>query len=169
MADDKEKRYMTNDCERLNAWTAQQRIDAFKEEYIKEMMSDPHITDVRFFGSAHETWRWRQSHSNVDIIVEGEGIPMDVRFKGVKLLEKLNYKYCLGLEKVPFYHPTPFYSDSLAAEGVGYIAPKIQFLTDPVRSVMKSLGSRGKWPISHGNYWKIVGDLPAPLRRVLIL
>jgi predicted nucleotidyltransferase len=155
--------------EDVTNWTAQQRIDAFKEEFVSRMMRDPHVTDVRFFGSAHETWRWRQGHSNVDIIVEGEDIPMDVRLKGVKLLEKLNYKYCLGLEKVPFYHPTPFYSDSLAAEGIGYIAPKVQFLTDPVRSVMKSLGSRGKWPISHGNYWKIVNESPTPMQRVLIL
>ena len=160
---------MVNGCEDTKTRTAQQRIDAFKEEFIEVMMSDPHVTDVRFFGSAHETWRWRQGHSNVDIIVEGEDIPIDVRLKGVKLLEKLNYKYCLGLEKVPFYHPTPFYSDSLVADGVGYIAPKVQFLTDPVRSVMKSLGSRGKWPISHGNYWKIVNELPDPLQRVLIL
>lgn len=153
----------------ITTWTAQQRIDAFKEEYTREMMSYPTITDVRFFGSAHETWRWKQAHSNVDIIVEGKNIPHDVKLKGVKLLEKLNYKYCLGLENVPFYHPTPFYNDSLVTDGIGALAPKVQFITEPIRSVMKSLGSRGKWPLSHGNYWKTVDELPAPLQKVMVL
>jgi len=160
---------MTDNCERLSTWTAKQKIDAFKKEYISVMMSDPHITDVRFFGSARETWRWRQAHSNVDIIVDGDHIPFDVKLKGVELLAKLNYKYCLGLEKVPFYHPTPFYGGNKLANMAGDIAPKIQRFTDPGRSLMKRLGEGGKWPINHGNYWKIVDELPGPLQRMLIL
>jgi len=160
---------MVAGCEDVATWTAQQKIDAFKEEYIREMMTDPHISDVRFCGSARETWRWRQGHSNVDIIVEGEDIPRDVKMKGIKLVESLNYKYCLGLEKVPFYHPTPLYVDNLIAESLGYLVPKIQFITDPVRSAMKSLGKRGDFPITHGAFWDRLDDLPRPVQNLLIL
>ena len=150
-------------------WTAQQRIDAFKEEFVSEMMRDPHVTDVRFFGSAHETWRWRQGHSNVDIIVEGDHIPRDVKLGGVKLVEKLNYKYRLGLENTPFYHPTPFYIDSLVADPMSDILPRLKFITMPMRAVMKAIGKAGKWPVTHEDVWNHIDKLPKVVQNTLIV
>jgi len=160
---------MVNGCEDVKEWTAQQKIDAFKKEYTRKMMSDPNITDVRFFGSAHETWRWRQGHSNVDIIIEGDHIPRDVKLKGLKLVGTLNYKYHLGLETTPFYHPTPFYIDSLVVDPVSDIAPRLKFITMPLRAVMKAIGKAGKWPVTHGDVWDNIDKLPRIMQDVLIV
>ena len=149
-------------------WTAQQRIDAFKEEFVREMMQDPHITDVRFFGSAQETWRWRHCHSNVDIIVEGDHIPKSVKLKGVRLVETLNYRYGLGLENLPIYHPTPFYVDNRFLEPLAEIVPRLAFVTMPIRSCFKHLGKAGKFPINHRNYWNSLDRVPKTLRDAML-
>jgi len=160
---------MVNGCGDTKTWTAKRKIDAFKEEFVEAMMRDPHITDVRFFGSAQETWRWRQGHSNVDIIVEGRHIPRSVKLKGVKLVEKLNYKYCLGLEKTPFYHPTPFYVDSLIADPLLDFLPKLKFITMPLRAVMKTIGKTGTYPVTHEDIWDNIEKLPKVLQNALIV
>ena len=69
------------------------------------------VQSVEFFGS-FETDKWRHGESDIDIIIYGQNVPGDAKYKISKLLRDLNYEYDLRLDNVHCAHPTPFFLDS---------------------------------------------------------
>jgi predicted nucleotidyltransferase len=82
-------------------------INELREEYLKF----EGVENIEFFGS-FTTKKWRHGKSDIDIIVYGQNLSDNTKYKMSQLLRKLNYKYNLNLENVQCAHPTPFFLDS---------------------------------------------------------
>jgi len=86
-------------------------IGPFCDEYQHTVECLPGVTSVEFIGSI-VTGGFVPGSSDFDCFVHSVSIPKKTKRLAITLVRQLNAKYGLGLERVPYQHPTPFFIDS---------------------------------------------------------
>ncbi len=130
-------------------------IESFKKKYEREISKLG--LRVEYLGSTKETHRWKRGKSDLDIIVYGNNISLDIKVYGILLIRDLNYEEDLGLEDVPFYHWTPIYVDSPYKYKLREIAEEglIRQFTESIRAVTKRT-TKEWWPFKYRDWWNCV-------------
>ncbi len=136
-----------------------EKIEAFKKRYKKFMVNRQGVTDVEFFGSTKESFRWISGKSDLDIIVYGWNISSKTKIEGILFIEKLNYLLHLKLENVLVGHPTPIYIDSPQRYFLISFIGFSRFITDPARFLIKRNFNEKIYPFTYRSLWNYIKKL----------
>ena len=73
----------------------------FKLMYEGDMLRQPGVGCVAYFGPTLREVDWKPGKSDLDVIVYGLGIPGEVKRYGILLIRNLNFELGMRLENVP--------------------------------------------------------------------